>query len=182
MLDETIISSECEKIFGEIDAEKKGVITFSEFLNWWNRFNSSDDTEQKKKKVIFNKLLPLISKNQTGAYSKIVGRLDAGEIFGEMSFMQGEGASASVMADSEVELYRIEGHILNTLFEWKPTLGARFFKYLCVVIEKRIQTREAQMREDDRVISQELGALPDLQTATSRHVLLNSQALFEGDS
>lgn len=133
-----------------------------------------------KKKIDYDKLQLLLSSSQLRTSSKIVGRLGAGEIFGEMSFIQGEGASASVIADSEVELYRIEGHVLNTLFEWKPSLGAKFFKYLCMVIEKRIQARETQMREDDRVLSREQGNfLPDLQKATSRNVQAHSQALFE---
>jgi len=186
LLDESIISSECEKIFAEIDSEKKGVIRFDQFFDWWKKFNFDENTNnqdsenQMKKKIDYDKLQLLLSSSQLRTSSKIVGRLGAGEIFGEMSFIQGEGASASVIADSEVELYRIEGHVLNTLFEWKPSLGAKFFKYLCMVIEKRIQARETQMREDDRVLSREQGNfLPDLQKATSRNVQAHSQALFE---
>ena len=40
----------------------------------------------------------------------VLGILGPGEIFGEISFVQGGGATASVIADSNAEVYVIEGH------------------------------------------------------------------------
>lgn len=95
-----------------------------------------------------------------------VVRIGEGEIFGEISFLEGSPASFPVLADSpELELFVIEGHTMQLLFEWKPELAARFFKvcqqttafflltlpftlqYLATVIEKRLFLRERLLME-----------------------------------
>lgn len=53
-----------------------------------------------------------------------------GETFGEISFLQGKGATASVVADSEtgVDLTIIEGYFINALFNIHADFAGRFFK------------------------------------------------------
>jgi len=75
--------------------------------------------------------------------SMSIVRIGEGEIFGELSFLEGSTSSVTILADSNVvELLVMEGHMLVQLFEWKPELAARFFKYLATVIEKRLHLRE----------------------------------------
>lgn len=45
----------------------------------------------------------------------IVGYLKTGETFGEISFLSGQGATAHVLAHTEVELTIIEGYFINAL-------------------------------------------------------------------
>eukprot|EP01117_Protostelium_nocturnum_P013775 TRINITY_DN517_c0_g1_i3.p1 TRINITY_DN517_c0_g1~~TRINITY_DN517_c0_g1_i3.p1 ORF type:complete len:851 (-),score=358.21 TRINITY_DN517_c0_g1_i3:50-2602(-) len=74
----------------------------------------------------------------------VIGEVNEGEIFGEMSFLQLRSASAAITAASEtVELYVIEGYKLNRLIRQNTALGARFFKYIALVLEGRVQKREA---------------------------------------
>ncbi len=42
----------------------------------------------------------------------------------------------------------MEGHVLNILFDWKPELALRFYKYLCTILEKRLATREEILMEE----------------------------------
>lgn len=42
-----------------------------------------------------------------------------GESFGEISFVNGSSASASVVADGEVEMFIIEGYFMNILFDMR---------------------------------------------------------------
>jgi len=71
------------------------------------------------------------------------------EIFGEITFLQGGRATASVIANSEkVELYMVEGYALKVLFELKPGLAGRFFKYLASIAEKRLWEREQQHMQE----------------------------------
>ncbi len=42
----------------------------------------------------------------------------------------------------------MEGHVLNILFDWKPELALRFYKYLCTILEKRLAMREEILMEE----------------------------------
>lgn len=41
--------------------------------------------------------------------SKVLGRMESGEVFGEISFLEGGKTSATIVADEETEIYAIEG-------------------------------------------------------------------------
>jgi len=76
----------------------------------------------------------------------VIGEVNEAEIFGEMSFLQLRSASAAITAASDsVELYVIEGYKLNRLIRQNTALGARFFKYIALVLEGRVQKREQQV-------------------------------------
>ena len=60
----------------------------------------------------------------------VLGHMGQDETFGEISFLQGKGASASVVADSEdgVDLTIVEGYFINALFNIHADFAGRFFK------------------------------------------------------
>ena len=69
--------------------------------------------------------------------------MGVGSLFGEMSFLEGGGATASVITDSDtVEMYILEGHFINIVFVKHPDLSGRFFAYLASVIAERLNSRE----------------------------------------
>jgi CRP-like cAMP-binding protein len=81
---------------------------------------------------------------------KVLGRLQPEDgIFGEISFLEGGCATASIVADEpETAIYIIEGYFLNVYFERNPGVGGRFFHFLAQLLSKRIKAREAaQARE-----------------------------------
>mmetsp|Transcript_27004 Transcript_27004/g.67869 ORF Transcript_27004/g.67869 Transcript_27004/m.67869 type:complete len:1284 (+) Transcript_27004:235-4086(+) len=76
----------------------------------------------------------------------VLGTMGPRETFGEISLLRGESsvASASVIADADdVEVYSIDGWYIQALLDRVPTLGAKFFNYLCQVLSDRLRAREA---------------------------------------
>jgi CRP-like cAMP-binding protein len=68
------------------------------------------------------------------------------ETFGEISFLFGQKAtakaSASVVADENVDLYIIEGSWINILFVKYPGMAGRFYHYLASVLAHRLKKQE----------------------------------------
>jgi CRP-like cAMP-binding protein len=85
------------------------------------------------------------------AKPQVVGYLNTGALFGEISFLDGSAATASVIANDEsVEVYVIEGYFINILFVKYPELAGRFFAYLAGVIAGRLSEREASRGQQDK--------------------------------
>lgn len=70
-------------------------------------------------------------------------RLGTGEIFGEMSFLENTGASASVYADDLVEVDICEGEHVTALMTSVSGFAVRFYQSLAVVLAHRL--RETSM-------------------------------------
>lgn len=66
-------------------------------------------------------------------------RLEAGEVFGEMSFLENTGASASVVADERVEVDVIDGPHVQALLVSVPGLATRFYQSLAVALSARLR-------------------------------------------
>jgi CRP-like cAMP-binding protein len=62
-----------------------------------------------------------------------------GEICGEMSFLEDAPASASVIADGEVEAYHLDRPTLQNLFELFPHLASRFYRSLATNLSRRLR-------------------------------------------
>jgi len=65
--------------------------------------------------------------------------IQEGEICGEMSFLEGSIASASVVADTALDTLAIEWTALQQLFELYPHLGSRFYRSLAVNLSRRLR-------------------------------------------
>ena len=70
--------------------------------------------------------------------SRVWTHLRSGQMFGEVTFLAGGGASASVVAHTAVELYRIEGHYVHILMRMKEGLGGRFYNLIASVLAQRV--------------------------------------------
>ena len=77
-------------------------------------------------------------------FSVEVSRLRPGEIFGEMSFVEKFGASASVVADTEVSVDIFEEHRVQELMTQSPTFAGEFYRSLAQIISRRL--RETTVR------------------------------------
>lgn len=96
---------------------------------------SSEDSKSKKRSDLIS--------SKTGKL--LLGHMYESETFGEISFLFGGRASASVIADSEeVKLYLIEGRFLDILFVKYPSLAGRFYHYLSSVLAHRLKKQEAK--------------------------------------
>jgi len=76
---------------------------------------------------------------ESSGFQLELSRLGPGEIFGEMSFVEGLEASASVLADGELAAYRIDGEYINSLLKTSPGLFGRFYKSLVEIVSRRLR-------------------------------------------
>eukprot|EP01094_Clydonella_sp_ATCC50884_P000676 TRINITY_DN1050_c0_g1_i1.p1 TRINITY_DN1050_c0_g1~~TRINITY_DN1050_c0_g1_i1.p1 ORF type:complete len:853 (-),score=266.69 TRINITY_DN1050_c0_g1_i1:483-3041(-) len=68
-----------------------------------------------------------------GTESNVVGRMECGEIFGEVSFVLGSLATANVLADEDdTEVVCFTRNTVAELFRTRPDLGAGFYHFLSV--------------------------------------------------
>jgi len=74
-----------------------------------------------------------------GVLEKELARLTEGALFGEMSFLDGLPASATVSAVTKVELALISRQQLNAWFERDPAFAARFFESLAITLALRLR-------------------------------------------
>ena len=77
-------------------------------------------------------------------FSVEISRLSAGEIFGEMSFVEDFGASASVVADEPVELAIIDAEQVDTLVATDPGFYGQFYQSIAEILSRRL--RETTVR------------------------------------
>lgn len=66
-------------------------------------------------------------------------RLGAGEMFGEMSFLESVGASASIIAEEPTEIDVIDGALIGALLESVPGFAARFYHSLAALLSQRLR-------------------------------------------
>ena len=108
----------------------------------------------KARRVHFNKGEALVQKGKraNGVYLLLKGTarvqiptqaqvraIEAGEICGEMSFLEDAAASASVVAEGEIEAYHLDLPTLQSLFELFPHLGSRFYRSLATNLSRRLR-------------------------------------------
>jgi CRP/FNR family cyclic AMP-dependent transcriptional regulator len=75
---------------------------------------------------------------ETGSKA-FIAQLEAGEVCGEMAFLENGVASASVTAADALEVCAIEWSALTDLFELYPHMGSRFYRSLAVNLSRRMR-------------------------------------------
>lgn len=70
---------------------------------------------------------------------EIVYIMHDGQIFGELSLVDGSPRSASVIAQDSVKTCRFDYEILNALLESKPKIGYLLMRNIAVIIAARIR-------------------------------------------
>jgi len=87
-------------------------------------------------------------KKRTDAGEITLGTMDEGALFGEMTFLEKGNATASVIAQGDVQIYIIEGYFINILFVDYPDLAGRFYSYLATVLAQRLSDREMAIQKE----------------------------------
>jgi CRP-like cAMP-binding protein len=65
--------------------------------------------------------------------------IGAGEVCGEISFLDELPATADVVARDETEAYYLDRPTLQSLFELFPHLGSRFYRSLASILSRRLR-------------------------------------------
>lgn len=69
----------------------------------------------------------------------MIARRGQGSVFGEISFLESKGASASVVADGSVEVSVIDKAHVEALLESNPDFAVRFYKTLAFTLAYRLR-------------------------------------------
>ena len=78
-----------------------------------------------------------------------LSRHGPGEIFGDMSFIEGQAASASVIAgDEEVLAFVITHAHITTLMGQNPAFAARFYQSLAEILSRRLRETTNLVQKD----------------------------------
>lgn len=72
--------------------------------------------------------------------AEFAGPLGPGEVVGEMSFMDGRGASATLVADGDTEILNIPRESVFKLIEDNPDLAARFYESLFLDLARKLRS------------------------------------------
>lgn len=75
----------------------------------------------------------------------VVGRLSVGELFGEMSFLEDSPVSASVVAETDTVVRRLETSAARSLLQSVPGLAARFYESLALLLSKRLRDLTSEL-------------------------------------
>ena len=68
-----------------------------------------------------------------------VAHLGPGEIFGEISYLEGGAATASVVTEEDATIRVLDGVYLQSLLESVPGLSSRFYRSLAVMLANRLK-------------------------------------------
>jgi len=66
--------------------------------------------------------------------------LAAGELFGEMSFVDGERTSASVVARELTQIRIVDIGIVDNLAQTAPTFASRLYRSIAAILVNRVRT------------------------------------------
>jgi len=75
----------------------------------------------------------------------VIATLNAGDVCGEMAFLGDSTATASVIADDEVEVDEIWADDLRQLVTAFPGFGARFYRSLAVILAQRLRQTSKEL-------------------------------------
>jgi CRP/FNR family transcriptional regulator, cyclic AMP receptor protein len=77
----------------------------------------------------------------------MLAKIGAGQICGEIAFLENCLSSASVIAESELEVDAIDGAELHRIFRMFPHVGSRFYHSLAVLLSKRLRETSVSFAE-----------------------------------
>ena len=73
-----------------------------------------------------------------------IASLSPGELFGEMSFIEEFGASASVLADGKGRVLVFDGAHVQALIDDDPGFAGRFYRSVAEILSRRLRSVVAQ--------------------------------------
>jgi CRP/FNR family cyclic AMP-dependent transcriptional regulator len=72
--------------------------------------------------------------------AEFAGPLGPGEVVGEMSFMDGQGASASLIADGQTEILKIPRETVFSMINADNCFAARFYESLFLDLARKLRS------------------------------------------
>jgi len=94
--------------------------------------------------ILFDGQVHVECKNSDGEVRRIT-TLELGEIFGEISFLTGEPATANVIAEGDVKVMRIGHSLIRSMIKEDSAFAGRFFHSIAVTLAKRLGRTNTQL-------------------------------------
>ena len=69
---------------------------------------------------------------------KLICTLSKDETFGELHLLCGDPSRWNIKASTDTELKALPASFLEFLFKSDPSIGGRFFKFICCICEQRL--------------------------------------------
>ena len=69
----------------------------------------------------------------------VLAKIGPGQVCGEIAFLENCLCSATVIAETEIEVDAIECDELHRIFRMFPHVGARFYQSLAVLLSRRLR-------------------------------------------
>ena len=76
---------------------------------------------------------------------EFAGPLGPGEVLGEMSFVDGEPASATLVADGEVEVLALARTAIDAMTDADPAFAGRFYRSLFLDLARRLRSANKRL-------------------------------------
>ena len=89
----------------------------------------------------------IVTKSSTNGSQTQVGRLGKDKSFGEMSVLNREPRSATVVADTEVRLLILQRSEFDRLLDTQPKLAAKFLLRIARLLSQRLRETTGQLAE-----------------------------------
>lgn len=74
-----------------------------------------------------------------------IAKINSGDICGEMAFLEDAAASASVVAETQLEADVIDLTELDRIFALYPHLQARFYRSLALLLSQRLRSTSSRL-------------------------------------
>lgn len=88
-----------------------------------------------------------VQKSSSDGSKSVVGRLGKDKAFGEMSVLNREPRSATVVADTEVRLLILQRSEFDRLLDSQPKLAAKFLLRIARLLSQRLRETTGQLAE-----------------------------------
>ncbi len=89
----------------------------------------------------------LIREQLPGGLEIDIYRLQAGDVFGDMSYADSQPASATVTAEGQLRALRIPFDELDHLLEGNPQLNVRFLRRIVTTMSQRLRHSNAEVKK-----------------------------------
>jgi CRP-like cAMP-binding protein len=96
--------------------------------------------------VVQSGMLRVVQSKRQAFAAEFIGPLGPGNAIGEMSFLDGGKASATLFADGDVEVYAFSRSAIDELLESDPGFAARFYLSLFIELASKLRTTNLRVQ------------------------------------
>lgn len=123
------------------EAERQALMSRSKRLYFKNGDFIIEEGETIDKIYVVGSGQTRITHDLNGTISaEFAGPLGTGDFIGEVTFIDGRGASATITADGDVEIISIDRSVIEEMLAADPTFAGRLYRSMLLTMCKRLRT------------------------------------------